>query len=780
MNGRLAGLAAAVIVLFGGAAYWIVARPWVLGRAATPTSPAPDAGRVGPASVPAKVSGPAPGEGSGRPFLPGVRYRPHALPIDQGGFKAAIFAVEPWKPDASPREIAEHWGRPGYKGVAIVDRQLADPNLSRNGRFSALYLKSTLLGYEGEAEKAYEVLGELRSLVEADAALAQSALGTVIYLQGVMSMRRGENENCLSCRGDSACLLPIAPSAVHTKPIGSRTAIRHFTEYLEQFPDSLEVRWLLNLAHMTLAEYPDRVDPRFRLDLTPFFRSEFDIGAFRDVSQAVGVGDRMNQSGGAIMDDFDGDGRLDILITCHDPTQSMAFYHNAGDGNFVDRTKEAGLSDQLGGLVCYQADYDNDGRLDVFIPRGAWHEWPMRPTLLHNRGSGRFEDVTARSGLLDPVNSNAAAWADYDNDGRVDLFVACERQPNRLYHNRGDGTFEEVGARAGIQGEKERFAKGCSWLDYDNDGFPDLFVNNLFDDARLYHNNRDGHFEEVTSRMGIDGPHGFSCWSFDYDNDGWLDIFAVYYDRTVDEVVGGMLGKPSEKTANRLYRNLQGRGFEDVSVAAGLAASFASMGSNFADFDNDGWLDMYQATGGLSFGYLVPNRMLRNVEGQRFADISASSRTAHLQKGHGVACGDWDRDGDVDLFVEMGGGVNGDRYHNLLFENPGQGNHWLTVKLVGKKTNRAAIGARIKVVTAGEKPMTIHRHVTSGSSFGGNPLEQHIGLARAGKVAAVEVFWPTSGTTQVFRDIPADRAIEITEFAEAYRELDHRPLPSPR
>ena len=153
------------------------------------------------------------------------------------------------------------------------------------------------------------------------------------------------------------------------------------------------------------------------------------------------------------------------------------------------------------------------------------------------------------------------------------------------------------------------------------------------------------------------------------------------------------------------------------------------MGSNFADFDNDGWLDMYHATGGLSFGFLIPNRMLRNVEGKRFADISSSSRTGHLQKGHAVACGDWDRDGDVDLFVEMGGGVNGDKYHNLLFENPGQGNHWLTVKLVGRKTNRAAIGARIKVVTAGEKPMTIHRDISSGSSFGGNPLEQTIGLA---------------------------------------------------
>src|SRR5262249_7960650 len=153
---------------------------------------------------------------------------------------------------------------------------------------------------------------------------------------------------------------------------------------------------------------------------------------------------------------------------------------------------------------------------------------------------------------------------------------------NHLYRNRGDGTFEEVAARAGVQADKQRFAKGCSWLDYDNDGFRDLFVNNLSDDARLYHNNRDGHFEEVTSRMGIDGPKGFSCWSFDYDNEGGLDIFAVYYDRPVDEVIQGMLGMPVERTGTRLYRTLQGKGFEDVSVAAGLEPFFASMGSNYA------------------------------------------------------------------------------------------------------------------------------------------------------------------------------------------------------
>jgi hypothetical protein len=144
-----------------------------------------------------------------------------------------------------------------------------------------------------------------------------------------------------------------------------------------------------------------------------------------------------------------------------------------------------------------------------------------------------------------------------------------------------------------------------------------------------------------------------------------------------------------------------------------------------------------------------------------------------------VACGDYDRDGDLDLFVETGGAVNGDKYHNVLFENPGQGNHWLSVKLVGKKTNRAALGARIKVITAGQAPLTIHRHVTSGSSFGANPIEQMIGLARADRVESLEILWPTSGTTQVFRDLAVNQAIEVTEFAEGYRKLERVKTPAP-
>jgi hypothetical protein len=265
---------------------------------------------------------------------------------------------------------------------------------------------------------------------------------------------------------------------------------------------------------------------------------------------------------------------------------------------------------------------------------------------------------------------------------------------------------------------------------------------------------------------------GFACWAFDYDNDGLSDIFATSYDRTVEDVVKGLLGEPHGRESNRLFRNLGGGRFEDVTREKGLDLVFATMGSNYADFDNDGFLDMYLGTGDAALSTLVPNRMLRNVGGARFAEITASSGTGHLQKGHGVACGDYDRDGDVDLFVEIGGAVAGDRFRNSLFRNPGQAHRSLTVKLVGRRTNRAAIGARLKVVTPDGR--AVYRHVSSGSSFGANPLEQTIGLGGADRADLLEVQWPTSGTTQTFRDVAAGQVIRVTEFEERFEVLAAR------
>ncbi|MHC5538908.1 FG-GAP repeat domain-containing protein [Singulisphaera rosea] len=721
-------------------------------------------------ATPAAVPPPAP-----KPTHP---YQPRK-PLESSGFSLILTMVDRWKPDASLQDVAECWRDVGHRLGRVVDERLAQPSMTDEAKVPLLVRKAMLLNSEAEPENAYAALAEARGLAERNKSVRDAWLYSLVYFQGISALRLGEDQNCILCRGESSCILPISSAAAHTNPHGSRLAIERFTEYLERFPDDLEVRWLLNLAHMTLGEYPQKVDPRYRISYDRYLKSEFDIGRFRDIGDRAKV-NRFNQAGGAVMEDFDDDGRLDLAVTSFDPTQRMEVYRNRGDGTFEERTEAAGVTDQLGGLYCVQADYNNDGAVDLFIPRGAWLPLPIRPTLLKNVG-GRFVDVTREAGLLHPVNSNSASWADYDNDGWVDLFVCCENQSNRLYHNEGNGTFTEVASRAGLFALNQTFCKGAAWIDYDNDRYPDLFLNDLKGSGQLFHNKRDGTFRDASVPMGIDGPRvGFSCWAWDFDNDGWLDIFAASYDRTLAGVVQGLMGQPHNLNANKLYRNRGGKGFEDVTRKTGLDMVFATMGSNFGDFDNDGFLDMYLGTGEPHLSTLVPNRMFKNVEGRRFAEITASSGTGHLQKGHAVACGDWDRDGDIDLFLEMGGATNGDRYHNVLFENPGQGNHWLTVKLVGKQTNRSAIGARIKAVTAGKASATIYRHVSSGSSFGANPLQQTLGLARATKISSLEIYWPTSDTTQVFRDVDADQAIEVTEFAKEYRRLDWSPIPLPK
>ncbi len=720
-----------------------------------------------------------PSQGHRKPIVPRGELHPRRPDLDESGYGAVNDILRPWHADASLQEIAREWDGIGSRGIAMVEARLAEPGLDFIGEQQLLMKKAAFQLYDGDAEGSYGTITRLRARVETDPRMARLSLASLIFLQGVSAMRRGENDNCIACRGDSSCIVPISREAVHTNPAGSRLAIKHFNEYIELFPDDAGVRWLLEIAHMTLGESSEEGDPRFHRAIDRFFHSEFDIGVFRDKSHEAGL-DRMNQSGGAIMDDFDNDGLLDVVVTATDPTAPMAYYRNRGDGTFEDRSAQAGVTDQLGGLVCYQADYNNDGRLDIFIPRAAWLPGPIRPTLLENNKAGGFSDVTRVSGLLDPVNSNGAAWGDFDNDGWIDLFVACEHQYNRLYRNRGDGTFEDVAARAGVAGEPSRWAKGCTWIDYDNDGFQDLFVTNLDDTGRLYHNEQDGRFEETTLEMGINGPkRGFACWAWDYDNDGWLDLFAASADRDLNSIVKSMIGEPHQVATCKLFRNSGGVGFEDRTKEAGVDGAYAPMGCNFADFDNDGWLDFYLGTGEPNLSTLVPNRMFKNVAGARFADITGSSRTGHLQKGHGVACGDWDRDGDVDLFIEMGSAINGDKYHNLLFQNPGQGNHWLTVKLIGKKTNRSAIGARIKVVIEGPKARSIFRLVSTGGSFGANALQQTIGLADAKSVATLEITWPASHTTQVFHGVAADQAISITEFDDQYRFLPWNALPQP-
>ncbi len=463
---------------------------------------------------------------------------------------------------------------------------------------------------------------------------------------------------------------------------------------------------------MTLGEYPDKVPKKYRIPLDTF-QSKLNVARFDNVAPLVGLIARgPNLAGGSIFDDFNGDGLPDLFTTSLDADLGASMFINRGDGTFEDRSAKAGLGDQVYALNVARADFDNDGDLDVVLLRGAW-EKPMRLSLLKNKGDGTFEDVTIAAGLAEPIATESAAWGDYDNDGLADLFVCGEYfppsgdpgndfQPDprnrcRLYHNQGHGTFVDVAAKAGVT--NEQCGKGSAWGDYDGDGRLDLYVSNMNGPSRLYHNEGDGRFSDVASKLDVLGADvSFACWFWDYDNDGRLDIYVNENKTSLAETAAIAMGLPVENAGRpRLYRNLGTDGFREVTREVGLDRPMAPMGCNFGDIDNDGYLDFYLGTGWMSYSGLIPNLMFKNVEGRRFEDVTVSSGTGHLQKGHGVSFADWDCDGDLDLFVEAGGAVPGDKSYNILFRNPGSGRHWLKVKLIGTKTNRACLGAKIRV-----------------------------------------------------------------------------------
>ncbi len=659
-----------------------------------------------------------------------------------------------------------------------------------------------LWSYRGEMTNAIKHFESARAaLVKALVANPQYS-EDLVYLDeilGVAHLRKGELDNCVHNHNAETCIFPLTKQAQHKLTAGSSAAVRHFKSFLAKRPDNLEVRWLLNLAMQTLgtgsADFPVRSASAGGLKKN----AGKDAGAprFPDVAAQVGV-DRISGAGGTILDDFDNDGLLDVVISSVDACESLKFFRNNGDGTFSDQTDKAGLSDQIGGINCIQTDFNNDGWLDIFVMRGGW-EFPMRNSLLRNNGDGTFSDVTEASGLLSADHrTHSAAWADFDNDGWLDVFIAHEETPSQLFRNRGNGTFEDVTRKAGVG--RTGFSKGSTWGDYDNDGFADLYVSNYGEDNFLYRNKGDGTFEEVAARLGVSKPlMSFPTWFFDYDNDGWLDLFVASFVPSVTEVAREFLGLPPQAETMKLYRNNGRGGFDDVTAAVGLAKVVPTMGANFGDFDNDGFLDVYLGTGAPSYAALMPNFAFRNREGKSFADVTAAMGTGHLQKGHGVGFGDLDNDGDQDLYVNVGGFIPGDKYNKALFANPtvrqtaslskaftksdlskqrqagslSDNTNWFSIKLVGEKSNRAAIGAKIKLTLADAtgKQSLRYREVSSGGSFGASSLAQHFGLGKFQKIAELEIQWPGGKTRQVFRDVAANQFIEIKESASDYQKL---------
>ncbi len=635
---------------------------------------------------------------------------------------------------------------------------------------AALALK---VGREEQSVKIYEDLVK-RDFMSVDQMMQD---------MGIAYMRLGERNNCMLNHNGSSCVFPIKDGGVHQLKTGSTKAIEVYELVLKSHPDDYESKWLLNIAFMTLGGYPNSVPKEFlipNLDMD----SGYKVKPFTDIAADLGL-DINGRAGGVIVEDFNNDGYLDIVTSGWGLDDPMHYFQNNKDGSFTDRTEQSGLKGINGGLNIQQTDYNNDGNMDIFVLRGAWNTqgFGNQPSsLLRNNGDGTFTDVTVQSGLLFFHPTQAAVWADFNNDGWLDVFIGTENsgiydaggsQTSMLFINNQDGTFTNVAAQAHC--DINGYTKGVTSADYNKDGWPDIFISTLDGKKTLLKNKcKPGaipDFEDVSEKAGINKnkERTFGTWFFDYNNDGLPDIIVNGYGftKSLAYYAGAEgAGKPVPGAGNEyLFRNNGDGTFTEVTREVGLDKVVYSMGCNFGDIDNDGYPDMYFGTGNPDFRSLVPNKLFRNMGGKTFADVTISSRTGNLQKGHGVAFADFRNIGIQDIFAEMGGAYKGDSYTSSLYVNPGQNNNnWISLKLEGVKANKAAIGSHIKVTfTENGVKRSVYKDVNSGGSFGSNPMRQEIGIGQAKIIDEIEIRWAGSQTLQRFKNIAPNQFLHITE-----------------
>ena len=506
--------------------------------------------------------------------------------------------------------------------------------------------------------------------------------------------------------------------------------------------------------------------------------------------------------------DYDNDGWLDIFLVNgtrlegfpagSEPTSHL--FRNNRDGTFTDVSLKAGVAHSGWGQGCCVGDYDNDGWDDLFVTYFG------KNVLYHNNGDGTFTDVSHKAGVAGNGKrwNTGCAFVDYDRDGKLDLFVAnyidmdlgtapvpesgpclyksvmvacgppgLQGGKNILYHNNGDGTFTDVSEAAGILGANGTYGLGVLTADFDNDGWPDIYVADDSTASVLYQNKKNGKFQDIAIEAGCalspDGKPqaGMGVSAADYDMDGNFDIVKTNFAGDT----------PS------LYHNQGGANFEDTTYTAGLGAhtQFLGWGCGFFDMDNDGWPDILICNGHVypeveqlktEAGYAQRKLVYQNLRNGHFADVSfqAGPGISEPSASRGAAFGDFDNDGDIDIVVNC---VND--YPQLLRCDSKLANNWIKVRTIGTKSNRSGIGARLTCVTQAPGETKPHRQIdevrSGGGYFSQNDLRVHFGLGKAQKVDLLEIRWP-SGQIDTLKDLKANRMIYVKEGGEIVRSME--------
>ena len=531
-------------------------------------------------------------------------------------------------------------------------------------------------------------------------------------------------------------------------------------------PGNERVREMLWLAAQSLGGYPDRVPAAYRMELkcgTAPASVEYE-----DIAAKIGLL-KTNSGRGTAIFDYNNDGLLDVAIS--GPHSGCSLYRNNGDGTFTDVSVESGLDQCVNAWAIVPGDYDNDGNEDLFFTGLGFFHGQAR--LFRNNGDGTFTEKTDEAGLAGWGPSFSASWVDYDCDGKLDLFVAYnyaelfdKHKQNRLFHNNGDGTFTDVTAQSGLFSKYATI--GAAWGDYDNDGFPDLFLSSFMGRPALFHNNGDGTFTDVSEQAGFTEPLlGFVCSFLDYDNDGWMDIAQFLWSDHDDFVYTMRNGKgPDDAFPTRIYHNNRDGTFTVKDREIGLDGCWGTMSANAADINNDGNLDIVLGNGSPRMERLEPPSILES-DGTRFRNVTFSAGLPAVGKGHGVNFGDLFGDGRISVIIADGGAYPGDLQSTGVYYPKTLPGNYLNVRLRGTKSNRDGIGARVTLRAGGKQQV---REVFPGSSFGSLPYEQHFGLKDLESAEAIEIRWP-SGLRQRVENPPVNDTILITEGESGWQRV---------